>query len=162
MVSSNRKMGSVAATASSRGRAGSTSGTASSLGDTRNKRLFGSDKPASVNLDGASFICVKEGNSNTPAQKNDGGFWQKLGNFVRGSGWKTDAEVTAGQRQWLIDKKVQRGKVGEGLSPVHWSKATDEDVHKAYDYIQQVRIATSVNRQAVVPPAVLSAMARDI
>jgi hypothetical protein len=27
-------------------------------GDTRNKRLFGSDKPASVNLDGASFIYI--------------------------------------------------------------------------------------------------------
>ncbi len=28
------------------------------FGDTRNKRLFESDKPPSVNLDGASFICV--------------------------------------------------------------------------------------------------------
>jgi hypothetical protein len=33
-------------------------GGGSAGGDTRNKRLFGSDKPASVNLDGASFICV--------------------------------------------------------------------------------------------------------
>jgi hypothetical protein len=29
------------------------------FGDTRNKRLFGSDKPASVNLDGAPFIYAK-------------------------------------------------------------------------------------------------------
>jgi hypothetical protein len=28
------------------------------MGDTRNKRLFGSDKPPSVNLDGASFIYI--------------------------------------------------------------------------------------------------------
>jgi hypothetical protein len=31
---------------------------ATRAGDTRNKRLFGSDKPASVNLDEATFICV--------------------------------------------------------------------------------------------------------
>lgn len=45
----------------------------------------------------AGYIC------GGPAQNtSSGGFWEKLGNFVTGNGWKTDAELHPSQS--VIDK----------------------------------------------------------
>jgi RHS repeat-associated protein len=85
---------------------------------------------------------------NTQSQ-DTGGFWQKLGNVLTGNGWKTNAQVIAEQRQWLIDHKVQQMDRDGNKKSIDWSKATDTQVTEAYKYIQSVYSAARSNKQLV-------------
>jgi len=99
------------------------------------------------------------GNANSGSQQqqqpatqsqDNGGFGQKLGNLLTGNGWKTDAQVTAAQRKWLTDHKVQGVDAnGNTVSP-DWSKANATQVKEAYKYMQRVVSAADTNHSLAV------------
>lgn len=74
---------------------------------------------------------------------------EKVGNFLTGNGWKTNAEVTDARREWLKAHGIQRVDKNGNATSVDWSKAPDEEVNKAYDYVQSVNSAARANKNLV-------------
>jgi RHS repeat-associated protein len=85
------------------------------------------------------------------------GFLCKVGNFVTGNGWKTDAQVTATHRQYLTDHDAKSVDAGGKVAAVDWSKASDKQVEEAYKYIRAVERAADRNYalRALVPATVI-------
>jgi RHS repeat-associated protein len=82
---------------------------------------------------------------NKAHNQSSGGFFQKLGNWLNGNGYKTNDQVIGDQRQWLSDNKIV-GRDAEGKEvTMDWSKASAQNVTAAYGYVHDVMAAANAN-----------------
>jgi hypothetical protein len=103
---------------------------------------------SNIQTPGQRLGSLQSGQSQTPQQpqsQRPGGFFQKLGNWLSGDGWKTNDQVIADERQWLSDNKIV-GRNAEGKEvQIDWSQASVHDVISAYAYVHEVMAAANAN-----------------
>ena len=78
-------------------------------------------------------------------EEQKGGFFQKLKNLLTLNGWKTNAQVTDMQRQWLIDHKAQILDSSGKTTEMDWRTAKGTQVEAAYKFLKAVYRAAEGN-----------------
>jgi len=88
-------------------------------------------------------------------------FWQKLGNWIAGNGFVTNAQLrklTEEQRQWLTDHNARKVDGKGNSTSVDWSKASNNDVRNAYSGLQeQMRQTQGMSINLPLPPGMSTA-----